>query len=249
MSRRRIPLPSRAMAVALVALFLNLTGIAYAATGGNFILGQPNTATTQTSLTANFAGRALQVTNTSTAAGSTPLGLTAGTGRPPFFTNSTTKVGNLNADKLDGVDSTGFYGAGSTVADSTLFNGQDYQRVIDAARPKVSMSYSYKGVSSGFSRNFTSPGGYQLFTLNASAYAQDSGGAFLAVCVVLDGNVTSACARIAVNEGLSHKALIPQPALISVPVGFHTVTLTTGTTTLTNNDDYYSLTIIGVNPN
>ena len=175
--------------------------------------------------------------------------MAAGTGRSPFFTNSATKVGNLNADKLDGVDSTGSYRAGSTVADSTLFNGQDYQRVIDAARPKVSISYSYKGVSSGFSRNFTSPGGYQLFTLTASAYAQNSGGAFLVICVVLDGNVTNACAQIAVNEGLSHKALIPQPALISVPLGFHTVTLTTGTTTLTNTDDYYSLTIIGVNPN
>jgi hypothetical protein len=247
MSTLRALLPSRAMAVALVALFLNLTGIAYAATGGNFILGQPNTATTQTALTANFAGRTVQLTNTNASAGAAPLGLTAATGRPPFFTNSATKVGNLNADKLDGLDSTGFYRAGSTVADSTLFDGQSYLQVIDDARPKVALTSFYKGVSSGFSRNFASPGGTLLITLNASAYAQNSGGAFLLMCVLIDGVLTSACANVAVNEGLSHKALVSEPGLFDVPAGTHTVTLVQGSGTLTNNDDYDSVTIMGVN--
>ena len=247
MSTLRALLPSRAMAVALVALFLNLTGIAYAATGGNFILGQPNTATTQTGLTGNFAGRTLQLTNTNASAGASPLGLTTAAGRPPFFTNSATKVGNLNADKLDGLDSTGFYRAGSTVADSTLFDGQDFLQVIDDARPKVALTSRYKGVSSGFSQNFASPGGTLLITLNGSAYAQNSGGAFLLVCVVIDGVATGACAEVAVNEGLSHKALVAEPALKDVPAGTHTVTHVQGTGTLTNNDDYFSVTIMGVN--
>ena len=68
-------------------------------------------------MTANFAGKTLQLANTNTAAGATPLGLVAGTGRPPFTTNSTTKVTNLNADKLDGIDSTGFInGVGTATA-------------------------------------------------------------------------------------------------------------------------------------
>src|SRR6478609_285924 len=108
---------SPALVISLVALFVSLSSTAWAATGGNFILGQGNGATTQTGLTGNLAGRALQLTNTNTAAGATPLGLTAGAGRPPFVTNSGTKVPNLNADKLDGVDSTGFIkGVGSATA-------------------------------------------------------------------------------------------------------------------------------------
>jgi len=64
--------------VSLAALFVALGGTAYAATVGNFILGKPNTAGSQTSLTAStsFAGKALQLTNTNTGAGATALGLT-----------------------------------------------------------------------------------------------------------------------------------------------------------------------------
>src|SRR6476619_6957174 len=108
---------SPALVISLVALFVSMSGAAWAATGGNFILGQANSATTQTGLTANVAGKTLQLTNTSTAAGATPLGLTPGAGRPPFQTPSTTKVANLNADKLDGIDSTKFM-RGSTYGNS-----------------------------------------------------------------------------------------------------------------------------------
>jgi hypothetical protein len=112
---------SPALLVSLVALFVSLGGTAWAATGGNFILGQGNNATTQTGLTANFAGKTLQLTNTSTATGATPLGLTPGAGRPPFQTPSTTKVANLNADKLDGYDSTAFtHGANTTILANRL---------------------------------------------------------------------------------------------------------------------------------
>jgi hypothetical protein len=92
----------------LVALFVALGGTTYAATGGNFILGNPNDADATTSLSAPVAGKALQVTNNSTAAGSTALGLRAAIGHPPFTTNSPIKVTNLNADRLDGLDSTAF---------------------------------------------------------------------------------------------------------------------------------------------
>src|SRR5207249_144947 len=74
----------------------------------NFILGKPNSASSKTSLSASIADRALKVTNTSTAAGATALGLTTASGHPPFTVNSDAKVTSLNADKLDGHDATSF---------------------------------------------------------------------------------------------------------------------------------------------
>jgi hypothetical protein len=101
--------PSPAMLVALVALFLALGGPGYAATGGNFVLGVLNTATSSTSLSASgTTPKALAVTNTSSAAGSTALALTVPSGHQPLTVNRSTKVANLNADWLDGIDSTGF---------------------------------------------------------------------------------------------------------------------------------------------
>jgi len=123
----RFPLPSRAMLVALTALFVALGGTAYSATNGNFILGTPNSATSTTALSANLAGKTLVVSNPSTALGATPLGLTAGAGRPPFTTNSTTKVTNLNADQLDGKDSTAFFPSANIVRinAATITDGGD----------------------------------------------------------------------------------------------------------------------------
>jgi hypothetical protein len=88
--------------------FIVLGGTTYAATGGNFILGKSNSASSTTSLTAPVAGKGLQVTNTSTGAGATALGMNVASGHAPFTVNSGAKVANLNADKLDGLDSTAF---------------------------------------------------------------------------------------------------------------------------------------------
>jgi hypothetical protein len=99
--------PSPAMIVALVALFVALGGAGMAATGGNFILGHANSATKTSSLSAPVAGgKALQLTNNNTSnAASTALGLNVAGGHAPFSVNSAVKVANLNADTLDGVDS------------------------------------------------------------------------------------------------------------------------------------------------
>ena len=45
--RLRIPRVTPALAISVAALFVALGGSAYAATGGTFILGQPNSATRQ----------------------------------------------------------------------------------------------------------------------------------------------------------------------------------------------------------
>lgn len=103
----RIPLPSRAMAVALLAIFLNLAGIGYAATGGNFILGKANSATSTTALTGTPAsGAALSVVNGTSGLPAAAFKVT-GTAAP-FTVGSPTKVTNLNADLLDGLSSASF---------------------------------------------------------------------------------------------------------------------------------------------
>jgi len=114
----------RSNVVGYIALFcFAMGGTTYAATGGNLVLGAKNSATTPTSLTAPVAGKALQITNTSTGGGATALGLSVASGKPPFTVNSAAKVTNLNADQLDGIDSTGLWkatGNSGTTASSFL---------------------------------------------------------------------------------------------------------------------------------
>jgi hypothetical protein len=114
--------PSPAMIIALLSLFVALGGAGMAATGGNFILGKPNSATSTTSLSAAIGGKALQLSNTSTTAGASALGLNVASGHPPFAVNSGVEVANLNADALDGIDSSGFVkGRGTALANRIVF--------------------------------------------------------------------------------------------------------------------------------
>jgi hypothetical protein len=105
---KRIGKPSPALVISLLALFVALGGAGMAATGGNFILGQSNTAGSKTSLSSGIPNPSLDLYNTNTTAPSTPLRLNAATSRPPMIVNSKVRVDNLNADSLDGVDSGGF---------------------------------------------------------------------------------------------------------------------------------------------
>jgi hypothetical protein len=95
------------MAVAIFAVFLNFAGVAYAASGGTFFLGQTNTADQTTSLAGSPpTGPALAVANTTS--GQPAASFTVNGKKPPFTVSSSGKVTRLNADKLDGVDSSGF---------------------------------------------------------------------------------------------------------------------------------------------
>lgn len=78
------------MAVGAVAV-LTLTGTAYAATGGTFVLGRNNAASSQTLLTSSGSGPVLAL---STRSGQVPLAVSAGAG----------KATNLNADRVDGLE-------------------------------------------------------------------------------------------------------------------------------------------------
>ena len=82
------------------ALTIGVGGVGYAATGGNFILGQANSASTTSSLHNPYG---------------TALSLTSNAGTPALRVSNAVKVGNLNADLLDGLNSTAFAKAGSVV--------------------------------------------------------------------------------------------------------------------------------------
>jgi hypothetical protein len=100
--------PSPATAIALVALFFSMSGVAYAATGGNFILGKANSAKAVTSLT-NKAG--------------TALSLTSAAADPPLTVGNSVQVPNLNASELDGQSSSAFLPATGTAANSNELGG------------------------------------------------------------------------------------------------------------------------------
>jgi hypothetical protein len=103
----------------VIAILVSLTGTAMAGTGigAIFNLGKANSANTTTSLSGTTSGKVLQVTNK----GAGPaLGLTVKAGKPPLATNSSVKVTNLNADRLDGINSTGFVRGGGSIVQARL---------------------------------------------------------------------------------------------------------------------------------
>ena len=100
------------------------SGSAVAATGGRFILGKANSATSTTTLT-NSRGPALS--------------LTSKAGTPPLVVNSRTRVGNLNADTVDGVDSsalarttgrTGVIDASGELVDNDTTDGYPFDTIV-----------------------------------------------------------------------------------------------------------------------
>jgi hypothetical protein len=91
--------------MATIAVFIALGGTTIAATGDSFILGQSNTATSTTALSAGVTGPALRVTNTSTGAAAS---FNAAVAHPAIAVNTSAKINKLNADMLDSKDSTAF---------------------------------------------------------------------------------------------------------------------------------------------
>lgn len=100
------PRPSPSLVVSCLALFAALGSAGYAATGGNFVLGHANSAGATSALSSGVSnGPTLRLTNSG---GKPAAAFVTGAGKAPFTVNRTAKVANLNADRLDGLDSTGF---------------------------------------------------------------------------------------------------------------------------------------------
>ena len=103
----------------VMALVFGVATTAIGATGGNFILGKANGATTVSKLTASVAGPALTLVNQSTEAAATALNISVASGKAPLKVNAAAGTAtNLSADELDGKSATDFYAQGSKVDDS-----------------------------------------------------------------------------------------------------------------------------------
>jgi hypothetical protein len=92
----------------VLALILGVASAALGANGGNFILGQGNAATAVTSLAGRLGvdGPMLRIINSNPDADDTALDLRVQSGEAPMRVNSDKVVTSLNADKVDGQDST-----------------------------------------------------------------------------------------------------------------------------------------------
>ncbi len=97
------------LALVLALLFgVATTALAGTGVGARFQLGQTNTVNVISKLVGSVAGPSLQIDNNSTNASATALDLQVEPGRAPMTVNSAAKVANLNADKLDNLDSSSF---------------------------------------------------------------------------------------------------------------------------------------------
>jgi hypothetical protein len=111
------------LVVSLLALLVSLSGWGYAATGGTLLIGHENSAGATTRLDSGARhGPTLALKNTG---GQAAASFSVKRGIAPFNVGSAVKVGRLNADLLDGADSSGFYQAGSKVADADRLDGID----------------------------------------------------------------------------------------------------------------------------
>jgi hypothetical protein len=135
------------------------SALAGSGVGGVFNLGVSNSVDAKTTLTGASSGIQLEVKNTNaagrnglavTSASSYPTGtftntgtgpagaFTANAGIAPFTVNSPAKVANLNADRLDGLDSTAFLTAGTKAKDADMLDGLDSNSFTQGFASRVS---------------------------------------------------------------------------------------------------------------
>lgn len=95
----------------ILALTLGMASAAVAADGRPFLLGKENLASALSTLVRQGPGPALS--------------LVVQPGQPPMQVNSSEKVTDLNADKVDGKDSTEFLGADQKATDADKLDGYD----------------------------------------------------------------------------------------------------------------------------
>ena len=86
----------------VVGLLFGAASMAFGANGGNFILGQNNSASLLTRLTGNVNGSAMQIVNTNAGTNDSALNLSVQEGEAPMKVTSDARVPNLNADYVDG---------------------------------------------------------------------------------------------------------------------------------------------------
>jgi hypothetical protein len=115
--------PSPAIAISVAALVVAMSGTAYAATGGTFLLGRANSATALSSLS-NSKGTALR--------------LSSKNGTPPLTVSNSVQVPQLNASELGGIPATGFMqGTGSADSGNAAITGPGEAEITSNATSSI----------------------------------------------------------------------------------------------------------------
>jgi hypothetical protein len=117
-SRRKFTVLAVAAALTLGTASAALAG---SGVGGVFNLGKINTVNAISKLKGSVDGASLLIDNTSSGANATALSLHAESGKAPMRVDSSTQVTNLNADQLDGKDSTNFLPRSTYTKEETTF--------------------------------------------------------------------------------------------------------------------------------
>jgi hypothetical protein len=130
----------------ILALVAGVASTALAGTGvrAAFNVGKTNTVNAVSKLVGSVAGPSLVVDNNSTNSAATALDLHVEAGKAPMKVNSGTKVANLNADKLDGMDA-GQLQEFSTIRVST----DDYRATANSSITQVASCQAGEQVISG----------------------------------------------------------------------------------------------------
>lgn len=217
--------PHHSTVVAYLALFFAMTGTAAAATGGTFTLGRANTATRTTTLTDKAT---------------VPLSVVGSTGRAPLKVNSRVKVANLDADLVDGLDSTALQrrvgggcaigsfitaiaSSGAVACDSpptppsaaaSCPDGQAIQAFTASGRTCVAVSVGSSGPST------PSQGQSKGWVISDVQISQDASGDFQAVARLTNNNTSTQTAtfKITVFSGTTIVGTMIE-SLSSVPPG------------------------------
>jgi hypothetical protein len=136
-SRRKFTVLAVATALTLGTASAALAG---SGVGGVFNLGKTNTVNAITTLVGSVTGPSLRLDNNSTNSAATALDLQVEPGKTPMKVNSTTKVANLNADRLDDksaedLSRVAVMNTGDTTAIPTDFSEVTYGQQLSITAP------------------------------------------------------------------------------------------------------------------
>jgi hypothetical protein len=140
----------------ILALLFGVTSIAFAGNGDAWLLGRNNTASNTTRLAggAGVDGAMLRITNNNGGTNDTALALVVQSGEPPMRVNSSEKVVNLNADEVDGRDSSEFFTGATYLLSETATNTTTTDGTIslqcDTGDIALSGGFSKLGASNSF---------------------------------------------------------------------------------------------------
>jgi len=182
---------SYANVASTLALFLALGGTAYAANGGSFLLGRNNAASVTSILTDTGASPALT--------------LRPKAGYPPIATSSKVKSPNLNADLIDGLDSTQLARVGGSTG-FIVADDEDLDGEATATCPAGTRLTGGGGIAGGADNVLWASAPAAVRTWGAAAVPAGEDLAAYAICYSPTGAVPGAT-PLSVVSALQQKAL------------------------------------------